>query len=211
MKKKYLSLILCISISFAQAQKEEDLDSFEQSIDQLTDERNNMTYEIIQINSVLWFNENLSYPSENSVDIKKYNLNSNGRLYAYSDIHSACPEEWRLPKLEDLKLLTETIFKEKFYGLLELNYDWIDIEENSSGFKFGHTGFLHKKKYKSKESFNIWLEDVNGTDSYHVHMHAVNKKSENLTLFRHTHKIHKPKKHRKFAIRCVREINVKTP
>ena len=85
-----------------------------------------------------------------------------------------------------------------------MDYDWDDInEKNTRGFKFRETGYLHKKKRLSKSSFNMWIYNEKENDAYHAHMYE--KKDGKLQLFRHTHAAKKPKKNRRFAVRCVCE------
>lgn len=202
---KYLiSIWILFSIHFYSFEKENITDSF-------LDERDNTSYKTIQVNSLIWFNENLSYQTENSRSIKTESLQKLGRLYSYADSKMACPKGWRLPTVKEFDELINEAFKINFYGSETVDFNWSTIAENHAGFHFNKTGFLHKKKIESTESFNIWLEGRDVQDAYHVHMYNIDRKDEkgDLTIFRHTHTKHKPKKNRRFAIRCVCEASLK--
>jgi len=172
----------------------------------LTDERDGNVYEIVRIDSLFWFNENLSFQTKNSETIPKKYSKSSGRLYSYQDAPKACPDGWRLPTIEEFDGLIRLITDSAFYGIVALPFDWDNIDNNKAKFKFNKTGLYHKKRFKANEGFNMWLEnDVDSLDSYHVHLFDVERKDNlsNLTIFRHSHIKHKPIKNRKFVVRCV--------
>ena len=179
------------------------------TINTYIDVRDNTSYEIIKVGKLVWFNENLSFKTEHSELVETNSGKNQGRLYAFADSKTACPQGWRLPTVREFDTLVSKTFNIDFYGHAKLNSDWTSINDNPIGFTFNHTGMLHKKKVLSRESFNIWLEDFNIDNAYHVHLYDVDKKdnSDDLTVFRHTHRIHKPKKNRKFGIRCVCETS----
>ena len=178
-------------------------------IDSILDHRDGKWYNIIRVDSLLWFNENLSFNSTNSEVIKLGgDVNSiNIRVYSFEDSKEACPSGWRLPTVKEFDNLIAAVFDTIYTGMATLPYNWKTINSNPIGFRFDQTGFLHRKKVKSRESFNLWLGDMDIRNAYHVHMYDTNRKDEreNLTVFRHTHEKHKPKKNRKFPIRCVCE------
>lgn len=179
------------------------------TIDSIFDPRDGRWYRVIRIDSLYWFNENLSFESANSQVIvpvdgsKRVDI----RVYSFKDSKTACPTGWRLPTVKEFDNLITAVFGTKHSGIATLKYDWATINSNPAGFNFDRTGFLHKKKIKSSESFNLWLDDKDIQNAYHVHMYDTNRKDkkENLTIFRHTHEKHNPKKNRKFSVRCVCE------
>lgn len=175
------------------------------------DERDQRSYQLVKVGKLIWFNENLSFKTQNSKAINSSSNAEAGRLYAFNDSKIACPEGWRLPRVKEFDELISTIFNINFYGHTSLDFNWKTIAKNPMGFNFDQTGFLHKKKYKSRESFNFWLDDSDYESAYHAHIYDTNKrdKENTLTIFRHTHAKHNPKKKRKFAIRCVCETNTK--
>ncbi|WP_298897454.1 FISUMP domain-containing protein [uncultured Psychroserpens sp.] len=169
------------------------------------DTRNDKKYELIKIDKLWWFNQDLDFktPTSDYFDSKNEAF-SKSRLYYYEDAVKVCPKGWRLPNLKEFDVFLNQISEEEVHGIAELNYNWDNInKEHPKGFKFRKTGFLHKKKKLSKSSFNMWIFNDNSEDAYHAHMYESDK--GNLQLFRHTHTHKKPKKNRRFAVRCVCE------
>ena len=175
------------------------------AVDSFLDIRNNKKYALIKVDNLWWFNQDLDFdtPTSEYFDSKNKEF-SKSRLYFYKDAVKACPKGWRLPTLKEFDVFLNQISEKQVYGIAELNYNWDNINENhSKGFKFNKTGFLHKKKRQSKSSFNMWIYNEKLDDAYHAHMYETD--TGNLQLFRHTHEHKKPKKNRKFAVRCVCE------
>ena len=203
-----LIVLFCIqySLSITNAQ-----DALQENFpkDTLIDSRDNKSYEVIIIDSVIWFNVNLAYKSPNSYAYFNDKTKSKTRYYPYLDSKSACPYGWRLPSMKEFDDLVDKLFKTTFTGLISLEHNWESINKHSGGFIFSSGGFFHKKKFKSTDSFDIWLADEANSEPYHIHMFDANIYDEldALTLYRHSHTKHKPKKNRKFAIRCVCKIN----
>jgi len=165
----------------------------------------------MKVDNLIWFNQNLSFKTKNSEPIDNVSNPEGARLYSYYDSKIACPEGWRLPLVEEFDKLISEIFQINFYGQTTVDFNLKIINNNHIGFNFDQIGFLHKKKYKSRESFNLWLHNNDNESAFHVHMYDTKKgdKGKSLTIFRHNHTIHKPKKHRKFAVRCVCEAGKK--
>lgn len=174
--------------------------------DSLFDERDSSWYEVIRIDTLYWFNTNLSFKTPGSKQI--HSDYANGRLYAYADARLACPKGWRLPTVAEFDQLMRIAFDPSFTGLTYLPYNWQTINQNPAKLRFQQTGFLHKRRFLSAQSFNIWLDQTNPEEAYHVHMYDTHPQDSkrDLTIFRHTHQKHKPKKNRKFAARCVCEV-----
>lgn len=176
------------------------------TLSKFIDERDNHSYHLIKVNDLIWFNENLSFKTKNSEPINNVSIPNVGRLYSYQDSKIACPEGWRLPLVAEFDSLISEIFKTDYYGQsLNVDFNWKTIAHNQIGFNFNKTGLIHKKKYISQESFNIWLDNNDNDNAFHAHMYDTSQKENSLTVFRHNHRKHKPKKNRKFAIRCVCE------
>lgn len=178
------------------------------STDSIVDLRDNIHYEVLKIDSLIWFNENLSLVTENSEAIVTSSFRFEGRLYSFLESKSACPKGWRLPTVKEFDRLIDEVFNIDFTGLAELEYNWQTINNNPVGFNFNQTGLMHKRKVMSRESFNIWLDDSEVQGAYHAHMYETRPKNttDYMSIFRHTHDQNKPKKNRKFAIRCVCEV-----
>ena len=175
--------------------------------DSLQDPRDGKCYDLIQIDSLIWFNEDLGFETENSaLSIK----GDKGRLYSFEESKRVCPQGWRLPTVNEFDHLIKKVFQvADFTGLASLDYNWERINENPLNFHFSKTAIMHKKKMIAHESFNIWLDAIEDHSSFHVHMYNLDSKNDKgkLTIFRHSHDKHKPKKNRKFAVRCVCTIS----
>ena len=181
------------------------------TVDSILDSRDGRWYQVIRVDSLYWFNENLAFETDNSavIDFDVDATHIHVRVYSFADAKTACPSGWRLPSVKEFDHLISSIFDTIYTGLATVPYDWATINANSTGFNFQRTGFLHKRKTLSRESFNLWLEDVDIQNAYHVHMYDTNHKdnSGNLSVFRHTHEKYNPKKNRKFSVRCVCSVH----
>lgn len=179
------------------------------TVDSILDSRDGRWYQIIRIDSLYWFNENLAFETDNSaminftVDTRSIRV----RVYSFADAKTACPAGWRLPAVAEFDHLISSVFDTTHTGLTTVPYGWEAVNAHSAGFNFQRTGFMHKRKVLSRESFNLWLENTDIQNAYHVHMYDENHRSnsKNLSVFRHTHKKYNPKKNRKFPVRCVCE------
>jgi uncharacterized protein (TIGR02145 family) len=175
----------------------------------ILDERDGVWYDIVKIDSLYWFNENLSYQSVTGSDIILNERSGESiRVYSFADSKKVCPRGWRLPKKEEFDRLISQMTDTVFMGITTISYNWESIGLNPTGFSYGPTGFMHKKKIKSKQSFNLWLDDSNRDEAYHVHIYDADRSDnlERLTIFRHTHQKHDPTRNRKFPVRCVCEV-----
>lgn len=181
--------------------------------DSLLDRRDGRWYSVVRVDSLYWFNEPLAFATPHSVEIvsglpmRKHRI----RLYAFDQAQTACPDGWRLPTVSEFDQLIQAITDTIYLGLTTLEENWETINDNPVGFHFEQGGFLHKKRIKSPESFNLWLAPSDRDEAYHVHLYDTNRRDhqDHLTVFRHTHDRYNPKKNRKFAIRCVCEINIR--
>jgi len=180
------------------------------TIDSVLDYRDNTYYKVIRVDSLYWFNENLAFESSNSqtIELDKDEQTAIVRVYSFEDSRKACPEGWRLPTVDEFDDLVSEIIEADYLGISTLPYNWQTINNNRLKFNFYQTGFLHKKKVMGRKSFNLWLDNSHNEDAYHVHLHDTEPEDgkDHLTIFRHTHEKYKPKKNRKFPIRCVCEV-----
>jgi len=171
-------------------------------VDSFKDSRDNHIYETIEIDSMLWFNENLNYFTAGSFcyDNEPTNCQKLGRLYDFQEATQVCPNGWRLPTRQEYNNLLAYISNESSYSLIYLKGNW-NNRQNLADFNITSSGFKHKRKYKSRKSLNFWISDSKkGT---HAHMYQLNKKDK-ITLFSHNPEARKPiLKKRNFSIRCV--------
>lgn len=176
------------------------------ALDTMVDKRDGRQYEIVKVDSVWWFNENLAFETDHSDCFKDKddNCEESGRLYSYADSDQVCPTDWRLPTKKEVDLLLDRISKSKINATVRLKANWENVNKlNSIGFKFQKTGFKNRKRYRSEDSMNLWLRDKE--IGHHVHMY-IEKKSKEMLIFRHVHEAGPNsviKKKRKFGVRCV--------
>ncbi|MEM6801323.1 MAG: FISUMP domain-containing protein [Bacteroidota bacterium] len=87
----------------------------EKKADSFVDKRDQERYAYIKLGGLYWMKENLRYEAVSSECYKgeAENCEAYGRLYAHSDISTACPEGWRLPTTADWKALKKTIKSKK--------------------------------------------------------------------------------------------------
>lgn len=171
------------------------------------DSRDNKEYEIILIDSLWWFNEDLLFqtPGSRLPDSDQYR----SRLYPFNESRIICPKGWRLPSIAEFDILIERLAGVEHTGLVDLPYNWENINKNESGIKINKTNMFQKKKLVSPNSFNMWLADDSNNEAYHVHLYDVDESdnSDSLTVFRHTHEEHNPIRNKRFmAVRCVCEL-----
>jgi uncharacterized protein (TIGR02145 family) len=69
----------------------------------MTDNRDNKTYNLMQIGGKLWMAQDLNYEGSTSecYNEDQNNCKTNGRLYTYNSAQKACPTGWRLPTREE--------------------------------------------------------------------------------------------------------------
>jgi len=168
------------------------------------DNRDGNSYEILKLDSLWWFNEDLLFetPGSKLPDSDKYQ----SRLYPFDESRIICPKGWRLPTVAEFDKLIEKLSGEEFSGLMKLPFDWQSINKNEVGIRLEKTNMFQKKKLVSSNSFNMWLADDSDNEAYHVHLYDVDRKDadENLSVFRHTHEEHNPIRNKRYmAVRCV--------
>lgn len=137
------------------------LNKKDRGISEFKDARDNRLYKVVKISNKIWLAENLQYiPREGNSfcyrDDSKNCLN-NGRLYTWDQAMKACPNEWRLPTIQEWIDLANT-----FGGL---NYNSLPREYKrtyNSLLKGGDSGFsLTMTGWRSESGlyFNLGEED----------------------------------------------------
>jgi len=188
----------------------------------IIDERDGSTYEILQIGSHLWFKENLKYKTPTSWCSEKPNSEAcrYGNYYYPTDLINICPANWRVPtwreyrsaiqEIEKYYDLTDTIEYNKFksfrYKDLHLDAEVIiniTLIDDTTFFELVATGFIEGDKWTHQQEAAMWIvHDISNTPQPHVHV------DKNYVLM-HSHANHvldKPKKLRRFAVRCVSDV-----
>jgi hypothetical protein len=149
------------------------------------DTRDCNQYEIVQLNDLKWFAENLRYQSVSKKDTL-IPIDNCGIFYLQEDAKVACPDGWRLPTEKEVNSLVRLNKKGELNLIDTLNIGLcgrIDYERHS---KFGQQN-------------TFWLNDdlKNGNV---VHWHTFGNE-----IKIHSHNVINAR--RKFPVRCVCEID----
>ncbi len=180
----------------------------------INDTRDGEKYEVVRIHHQVWFKENLRYNSDDSkcYDNKKKNCD-NGRLYGVDNLDSICPKGWRVPNLEDWRILKNWFQQDSIYALLDtLNWKAPIHHTNQSGLSLKGDGyqFSHKEFIGKQKATSIWLNQINKYDEYyHAHIYGgegiiFEKSNYHTNEVLHAHPIENLED-RRFSIRCICE------
>jgi uncharacterized protein (TIGR02145 family) len=109
-------------------------------------------YNTVLIGDQCWLAENLNYEAGYSWCFKNDSAYCNiyGRLYDWETALTVCPDGWRLPSDDDLKILEGTV--DSRYPVGDPEWD----ESSSRGFDAG----------KNLKSISGWYDNGNGTDLF---------------------------------------------
>lgn len=175
-----------------------------QEVGTFQDPRDGQEYPWVNIAGVKWMSQNLNFnsPSSDAVPVDPALIDGWGRLYPREGLVDLCPSGWRVPDLNDWKILEELIDSASVFALFEGKH-WKGNEElatNSSGLSLVPSGFKHKKKFLLQYiNSTIWFLDSNEEgNNWHFHTDGVNNKEP---FYFHTHE--DEVYIRKFAVRCV--------
>ncbi|MEM1124376.1 MAG: FISUMP domain-containing protein [Bacteroidota bacterium] len=183
--------------------------------DTLTDHRDGKKYEIILIDSLWWMTQNLRLTTGDSYfpnfNKKKEQLKS-GNFYPKKEVGKLCPKGWRIPTGEEWARAIVNVYNADSIITKKVEYNNSDIfqfaPENLVDFtkknalNIKRYGWVQGNKFNYKGGTTFWLNYAYDPN-YHLHF--------GLDGFsQHTHQHHiedKPKKQRKFLIRCVCSIS----
>ncbi|MEM6840759.1 MAG: FISUMP domain-containing protein [Bacteroidota bacterium] len=188
-----------------------------------TDTRDSTEYEVVQIAGYCWFKENVrcktptSWCSENpDSEACQY-----GNYYYPTDLMNICPEGWRVPTWLEYRAAIKEI--EHHYGLsdsakyvasqqnlykdLLLDSEWIvnlSLMYDSTFLDMAATGWVEGNKWKPSANTTVWIiHDVSNTPQPHVHV-----RPNEIAMHSHGHHVlDKPKNMRRFAVRCICDID----
>ncbi|MEO7923275.1 MAG: FISUMP domain-containing protein [Chitinophagaceae bacterium] len=184
-----------------------------------TDERDGRQYKTIVIDGEKWFRENLRFQTSKSF-CPNYNKDSSdcrdGNYYSNSELSTVCPKGWHVATIPEWENYMRVLLKNHLINNGELKYDSSDRLPNNgyamqidSAVLFNDTllnlvatGWVEGLKLKRNQASSLWVIDTGGNDpKYHLHIGMKG-------FVKHSHEHHifdKPRKIRKFPVRCVCE------
>ena len=184
-----------------------------------TDRRDGNTYQTITIGKRVWLRENLRFKTSLSFfpNVNKDTSDLKyGNYYSYNEMNTICPEGWHVATIKEFEeylhalAVLNNIPDSSIIRTTQQNRDsaaHISIGGlnpfNDTLLNFPLIGWVEGKKVENKKSVTIWLADTHtNDDKFHAHIGS-------LGYFIHTHLhnvIDKPKRVRKFTVRCVCEV-----
>ena len=187
--------------------------------DTITDKRDNNKYSTIVIGKNKWFKEHLRFQSQRSYypNFDKTNKTlQRGNYYSNTELDSVCPQGWHVATIAEwdayIKYLVEknNIPPDSIITKTSPppNSSIVIITKGLDLFRdtllhLAPIGWVEGNKIANESTLTLWVMDnTNGDNKYHVHLDAKG-------YVKHTHKHHvidKPKKIRKFPVRCVCEV-----
>ena len=126
---------------------------------ELIDSRDGRTYKTVKIDTLWWMAENLNYETDSSFCYKDSSelCEEKGRLYAWEDADTACPEGWHLPSALDVEDLYQTAGGKFVAGKLLKSTTFKDdsVATDAFGFSALPTGLRY-----AYNGYITWMEDV---------------------------------------------------
>ena len=123
----------------------------------MTDSRDGNQYEIVELNGIQWFTENIRFQTENSTSIAD-GTTVCGEFYLVDDAFNVCPDGWRLPTEPEVKSLIK-LNKRKKINLT----DTLKIEL---------CGRIDVGKHSRQGEQNTFWIDSELKDGYIMHWHT---------------------------------------
>lgn len=186
-----------------------------------TDPRDGNTYATVTIGNKTWFKENLRFQTATSFCpnfSKDPQACAKGNYYLNSEAGSVCPAGWNTATLDDWKQYVDALIASgrlhrdsiSIKTITKPNYSVMHVIKGFNIMKdpllqFDPIGWVEGNKVANTSNISIWITDTaSHDDKYHIHL----SKEGFVT---HTHKHHvidRPRKVRKFAVRCVCEVKL---
>lgn len=132
---------------------------FAQNSGTFIDIRDNKVYKTVTIGNQIWFAENLAFEpkkgsrvyNNDTTNIKVY-----GRLYNWKIACEVCPTGWKLPSLDDYKILMKNINHKDSVQLFNSL-----IEGGASGFQIKFSGWRAGREYgQINEHTHFWTSTI---------------------------------------------------
>lgn len=186
------------------------------------DDRDSIRYEVFQVNKSFWFKGNLKFVTPTSWCSENPDSRAcmNGNYYYPTDLINICPGGWRVPTWREYKKAIKYI--EEYYGLTDsvqyveskvplykdLNLDselvvGLTLLGDSSFFDMVTTGWIQGDEWQPKDETTLWIvHDISNTPQPHIHV-----RNKEIVMHSHGHHVlDKPKKLRRFAVRCISDV-----
>jgi uncharacterized protein (TIGR02145 family) len=184
-----------------------------------TDPRDSNTYHTIVIGNKVWLRQHLRFETSLSYYPNFNHSEGNiarGNYYSNQELDSVCPKGWHVATIDEWEDYIDTLLKIKGLSKNSLATKVFPAPNNSTavtikGFNIledsllnlDPIGWVEGKKIANESSLSLWVNQNHSADNkYHIHIGA-------LGYVKHTHDHHvidKPKRVRKFAVRCVCEL-----
>lgn len=183
------------------------------------DPRDNNAYQTIVIGNKIWFRENLRFQTSKSF-CPNFNKNTSdcrdGNYYSNSEVQSICPQGWHVATIREWEEFFSTLLATHHINngtwkydssanlpdAFSVRIDSIDLLKDTL-LNLVATGWVEGLQLKKNGGLSLWIIDTTGRDDkYHLHLGKNG-------FVKHSHEHHimdKPKKIRKFPVRCVCEL-----
>jgi len=199
-KIQFLQILLIVLISNVIVIGQGDNNKF-------IDERDGKEYELIEIDQIIWFTEDLRYYTQTS-----YQLIREGEkekyFYSKNNLDSLCPKPFRIPtakewgkaitKLYNVRNTTHEKGKKKKFLIVRMDMDSTFYVKKHLNIE--RSGWVQGNKHVETNKASYWVNEK-GKLNHHIHFWE-------KEFIDHTHKHNiegKKKKRRKFLVRCVCE------
>lgn len=192
------------------------------AVDKMIDHRDGRIYQTVQIDSTIWFLDNLMFETAHSYypnNTKKVSNCPNGNFYPYKELASVCPDGWRIPNEKDWEQYFKYRIESQNGSLLDVQIDSLNEEyltviyrdttdkvnllEEGNPLRIAHFGWVEGNKFRDWGTTTFWIKNSQVEDKrFHLHL-----RNGNYTFHRHQHNLDDTrKKTRKFMVKCVSSI-----
>jgi len=190
--------------------------------DTLIDPRDGNVYPIELIDDTWWFSTNLRLVTEGSHYPNPFRENNpDGNFYPYTELLEICPNGWHVSTKQDWDKFIQfrssqvgiSALEIKTYntdGEYNINYTettdtsaMLKLFEENTPLKLRRSGWVQGKRKQKMKGITLWAINPELVDDFKFHLHIGDN-----SYVEHTHKHHiidKPKRVRKFAVRCVKD------